>query len=262
MDYNRHLLRAALVVLSLISFVFFTRFSHVGYHVLEAESHNKFAAHFKDSFDGTHSCAQPISRSYLIEQYNIMLVADPIDFVNVGSHSSVTLRVCQVTSSSDINDKSTNSSFQKITATTPCTTYDHCSGMEINLWSRISSSTHIKAAPILPSATNKCEWTVDISPDFPGQYTMDIVNVGLRLSTGPVFDNTSSCNTRPGGSQLLLSLLLMLVRSNQVFIVFRCGLVGVYRESYCRSSTCHATRIHLDRMERFLRPTRLPRAML
>lgn len=139
-------------------------------------------------------CGLPLSRLYLLSQFNAALTIDTSRFgpFYAQTKNTLTISVCQPSRNTLKNIWLDDISVVK---STPWNV-ETCNQAEINLYARIRSEASFESALIrtlnLPS---RCAFSVEFTPSFPGNYHLEVVNTWLAASTDP---NPLSADPKPG----------------------------------------------------------------
>jgi hypothetical protein len=141
-------------------------------------------------------CGLPLSRLYLLSQFNAVLAIDTSEGYGpfyAQTKNAVTISVCQPPD----NGILTNIWRDDISVIKP-TPWDvkTCNHAEINLYARLVSQDSFQPAFIRPlHLPGRCAFQVEFTPTVSGQYHLDVVNTWLAASTNP---NPLSADAKPG----------------------------------------------------------------
>jgi hypothetical protein len=130
-------------------------------------------------------CGLPISRPYLLSQFNAALTIDSPQTNGpfyAQTKNSLTISICQppamLTNNWWRDDKS-------VIKPTPWDV-ETCNQAEINLYARLVSKDSFQPAFIRSlNLPDRCAFSVEFTPTIAGKYSLDVVNTWLAASTDP-----------------------------------------------------------------------------
>jgi hypothetical protein len=131
------------------------------------------------------SCGLPLSRSYLLSQFNAILTVDKIPKetkFHAQSTSSITVSVCRPPESfkelfwhDDVS----------VISPTPWD-IETCKRAELNIYTRLVSEKSFQSAYVRPlNLPDRCGFRVEFTPYYSGDYKLEVVNTWLAASTDP-----------------------------------------------------------------------------
>lgn len=138
-------------------------------------------------------CGLPLSRLYLLSQFNAVLTIDTsrLDTFYAQTKNKVVVSICQPP------DTLKNVWRDDISVLKPSPwNVETCNQAEINLHSRLISDKSFETTLIRNlNLPDRCAFSVEFTPSVPGNYYLEVVNTWLAASTDP---NPLSANPKAG----------------------------------------------------------------